>query len=124
LVPATFVVVSTHSSFKESGRRLVVKIIAESLSQHDAWDKGRKMKKILYVKIPKMHFFFQFYVLLCAVAVSYTLAEPPVNNRYFNFDIFYHWKIAPLPFSHGWRKRRQKDTHLRLRSHGDMGNEL
>jgi hypothetical protein len=36
LVPATFAVVSTHSRFKlTSGRRPVVKIIAESLSQHD-----------------------------------------------------------------------------------------
>jgi hypothetical protein len=38
LVPAAFAVVSSHSSFKEglkSGRRQIVKIIAESLSQHD-----------------------------------------------------------------------------------------
>jgi hypothetical protein len=38
-VPAEFAVVSTHSSFKEggrqAGRRLVIKIIAESLSRHD-----------------------------------------------------------------------------------------
>jgi hypothetical protein len=35
VVPATFAVVSTHSSFKEGCRQAVVKIIAESLSQHD-----------------------------------------------------------------------------------------
>jgi hypothetical protein len=38
LVPAAFAVVSTHSSFTRgltSGRQPVVKIIAESLSQHD-----------------------------------------------------------------------------------------
>jgi hypothetical protein len=35
LVSAAFAVVSTHSSFKMSGRRPVVKIIAESLSQYD-----------------------------------------------------------------------------------------
>jgi hypothetical protein len=35
LVPAAFDVVSTHCSFKEAGRLPVVKIIAESLSQHD-----------------------------------------------------------------------------------------
>jgi hypothetical protein len=38
LVPVAFAIVSTQSSFKAgltSGRRPVVKIIAESLSQHD-----------------------------------------------------------------------------------------
>jgi hypothetical protein len=34
LVPAAFAIASAHSSFKE-GRRPIVKIIAESLSQHD-----------------------------------------------------------------------------------------
>jgi hypothetical protein len=39
LVPAAFAVVSIHSSFKDGccqlGRRPIVKIVAESLSQHD-----------------------------------------------------------------------------------------
>jgi hypothetical protein len=58
LVPVVIAVVSTYSSFKEglsSGRRPVLKIIAESLSQRDKkpvvktdlylLDKGRKKKR-------------------------------------------------------------------------------
>jgi hypothetical protein len=62
LVPAAFAVVNTSSSFKEGGlmsaRRPVVKIVAESLSQHDEKHVvptllsgirlGRRLSNILY----------------------------------------------------------------------------
>jgi hypothetical protein len=62
LVPTAFAVVSTHSNIKEGLSQAGGggKIVAESLSQNDekyvvptplrTWDKGRKKKKIIFVK--------------------------------------------------------------------------
>jgi hypothetical protein len=79
LVPAAFAVVSTYSSFKESWRQAppVVKIIAESLSQHD--EKHVVPAPFTGIKVGKKE--IRHYCMVCYIfCLTYTFLWPYVTT--------------------------------------------